>query len=69
VGSVGAQTFRCIPFGGDVHAEHRLGDLVLPSILSVGWWFDTTLGVNGIGPLRGRSMSLMQSTRPEIVAT
>jgi hypothetical protein len=30
-----------IPFGGDVHAERRFGDLVLPSSASVGWWFDT----------------------------
>jgi hypothetical protein len=25
-----------------VHAERRFGDLALPSIFSVGWWFDTS---------------------------
>jgi hypothetical protein len=40
-GNAGEKTFRYIPFGGDVHAERRFGDLVLPSRLSVGWWFDT----------------------------
>ncbi len=40
-GNAGEKTFRYIPFGGDVHAERRFGDLVLPSTLSVGWWFDT----------------------------
>lgn len=40
-GNAGEKTFQYIPFGGDVHAERRFGDLVLPSTLSVGWWFDT----------------------------
>jgi hypothetical protein len=40
-GNPGEKTFQYIPFGGDVHAERRFGDLVLPSTLSVGWWFDT----------------------------
>jgi hypothetical protein len=40
-GNAGEKTFQYIPFGGHVHAERRFGDLVLPSILSVGWWFDT----------------------------
>ncbi len=40
-GNAGENTFQYIPFGGDVHAERRFGDLVLPSTLSVGWWFDT----------------------------
>lgn len=40
-GNDGDRAFQYIPFGGDVHAERRFGDLVLPSILSVGWWFDT----------------------------
>jgi hypothetical protein len=39
--NVGEKTFQYIPFGGDVHAEHGFGDLVLPCTLSVGWWFDT----------------------------
>jgi hypothetical protein len=36
-----AKTFQYIPFGGEIHAERRFGDLVLPSMASVGWWFDT----------------------------
>jgi hypothetical protein len=40
-GNAGEQTFQYIPFGGEVHAERRFGDLVLPSDLTVGWWFDT----------------------------
>jgi hypothetical protein len=40
-GNAGETTFQYIPFGGDVHAERRFGDLVLPSTLSVGWWFET----------------------------
>ncbi len=30
-----------IPFGGNVTAERSFGDLVLPSRVSVGWWFGT----------------------------
>ena len=40
-GKTGEKTFQYIPFGGEIHAERRFGDLVLPSTLSVGWWFDT----------------------------
>jgi hypothetical protein len=40
-GNAGEKTFQYVPFGGDVHAERRFGDVVLPSTLSVGWWFDT----------------------------
>jgi len=40
-GNAGEKTFRYIPFGGEVHAERRFGDLVLPSTLTVGWWFST----------------------------
>jgi hypothetical protein len=40
-GNVGEKTFQYIPFGGEIHAERRFGDLLLPSTLSVGWWFDT----------------------------
>ncbi|MEA2248926.1 MAG: hypothetical protein QOH46_3455 [Solirubrobacteraceae bacterium] len=40
-GDAGEQTFDYIPFGGEVHAERRFGDLVIPSSLSVGWWFGT----------------------------
>jgi hypothetical protein len=40
-GNAGEQTFRYIPCGCDVHAERRFGDLLVPSRLTVGWWFDT----------------------------
>jgi hypothetical protein len=40
-GNVGQDAFGYIPFGGDVLAERRFGDLTLPSSLSVGWWFGT----------------------------
>ena len=36
-GNVG-QDFGYIPFGGDMHAERRFSDLVLPSEVTVGWW-------------------------------
>jgi hypothetical protein len=40
-GNAGEKTFQYIPFGGEIHAERRFGELVLPSSASVGWWFDT----------------------------
>ena len=41
-GDVGAgQRFGYVPFGGHVRAERRFDDLVLPSAVSVGWWFGT----------------------------
>ncbi|MDA0163265.1 hypothetical protein OM076_23525 [Solirubrobacter ginsenosidimutans] len=40
-GNAGEKTFQYLPFGGEVDAERRFGDLVLPSRASVGWWFDT----------------------------
>jgi hypothetical protein len=40
-GNAGEKTFQYIPFGGEIHAERRFGDLVLPSSASVGWCFDT----------------------------
>jgi hypothetical protein len=30
-----------VPCGGIVHAEQRFSDVVIPSRLTVGWWFDT----------------------------
>ena len=44
-GNAGEKTFQYIPFGGEVHAERRFGDFVVPSYLSVGWWFDTPRSV------------------------
>ena len=40
-GNAGEKTFQYIPFGGQIHAERRFGDLMVPSSASVGWWFDT----------------------------
>ena len=40
-GNAGEKAFQYIPFGGEIHAERRFGGLMLPSALSVGWWFDT----------------------------
>jgi hypothetical protein len=40
-GNAGEKTFHYIPFGGEIHAERRFGDLLLPSRASVGWWFQT----------------------------
>jgi hypothetical protein len=33
--------FGYVPFGGTIHAERRFGDVVLPSAVTVGWWFGT----------------------------
>ena len=41
-GNAGQKTFQYIPFGGEIHAERRFGELVLPSRASVGWWFATS---------------------------
>jgi hypothetical protein len=40
-GNAGAPTSQYIPCGCEVHAERRFGDLLVPSSLTVGWWFDT----------------------------
>jgi hypothetical protein len=40
-GDVGQDRFGYIPFGGRVHAERRFGDVVLPSRVTIGWWFGT----------------------------
>jgi hypothetical protein len=39
-GNPGGQDFDYVPCGCEVHAERRFGDLVIPSSLTVGWWFD-----------------------------
>ena len=41
-GNVGQKEFGYIPFGGQIHEERRFGDLVLPSRVSVGWWYGTS---------------------------
>lgn len=40
-GDAGQDHFGYIPFGGEIHAERRFGDLALPSSVTVGWWFGT----------------------------
>jgi uncharacterized protein DUF6920 len=35
------QQFGYLPCGGEVHAEERFADLVVPSHVTVGWWFGT----------------------------
>jgi uncharacterized protein DUF6544 len=40
-GDAGEKAFGYMPFGGDILAEKRFGDLVLPARLRVGWWHGT----------------------------
>lgn len=40
-GDTGQKAFGYIPFGGDILAEKRFGDFVLPARLQVGWWHGT----------------------------
>ncbi len=40
-GDAGDKTFGYLPFGGDILAEKRFGDFVLPARLRVGWWHGT----------------------------
>jgi hypothetical protein len=40
-GNAGQKAFGYIPCGCDVRAERRFGDLVVPSAVTVGWWFGT----------------------------
>jgi hypothetical protein len=40
-GNAGEKAFGYLPFGGDVLAEKRFGDFVLPARLRVGWWHGT----------------------------
>jgi hypothetical protein len=40
-GKPGREPFAYVPCGCEVHAERRFGELVIPSRLSVGWWFGT----------------------------
>lgn len=40
-GNAGQKAFGYLPFGGHIHEERRFGDLVLPSRVSVGWWYGT----------------------------
>jgi hypothetical protein len=40
-GNVAQPEFGYIPFGAEVHAERRFGDVCIPSQMTVGWWFGT----------------------------
>jgi hypothetical protein len=40
-GSIDKQSHGYLTFGGDVHAEQRFGDLVVPCHLTVGWRYGT----------------------------
>jgi hypothetical protein len=40
-GNVGQKGYGYIPCGCEVGAERRFGDLVVPSSVTVGWWFGT----------------------------
>jgi hypothetical protein len=40
-GNADQERFGYIPFGGNVHTERRFGDVVLPSRVTIGWWFGT----------------------------
>jgi hypothetical protein len=40
-GNPGRQPFAFVPCGCEVHAECRFGDVLIPSSVSVGWWFGT----------------------------
>jgi hypothetical protein len=40
-GNVGQSRFGYIPCGCEVRSERRFGDVVVPSAITVGWWFGT----------------------------
>jgi hypothetical protein len=40
-GNAGQDAYGYIPCGCEVHAEQRFGDFLVPSRLTVGWWFGT----------------------------
>jgi hypothetical protein len=40
-GDAGQRSFGYIPCGCEVRAERRFGDVVVPSSVTVGWWFGT----------------------------
>jgi hypothetical protein len=40
-GDTGKHSHGYLTFGGDVHAERRFGDLVIPSDLTIGWRYGT----------------------------
>jgi hypothetical protein len=40
-GDVGQRSFGYIPCGCEVRAQRRFGDVVVPSSVTVGWWFGT----------------------------
>lgn len=40
-GNVGTAEYGAIPFGAEISAERRFGDVVIPSRVRVGWWYGT----------------------------
>jgi len=40
-GNVGRSGYGYIPFGGEIAEERRFGEVVIPSRVTVGWWFGT----------------------------
>jgi hypothetical protein len=59
-GNAGQKEFGYIPCGCEVHAERRFGEVVVPSRVTVGWWFGTPryapffrAEITGLAPYRG----------------
>jgi hypothetical protein len=40
-GNAGQKAYEYIPCGGEVHAERRFGEFVLPSSVTASWWYGT----------------------------
>lgn len=58
-GNAGQKAFDYIPCGCDAHGERRVGDFVVPSAITVGWWFGTPrytpffeAGVSDLAPVQ-----------------
>ena len=63
-GKAGQADYGYIPCGCEVHAEKRFGDFIVPSRVTVGWWFGTTrhapffrAGIDELRPAKSRSVS------------
>src|SRR5215212_2642083 len=61
-GNARQKEFGHIPCGCEVHAERRFGEVVLPSRVTVGWWFGTPRyapffrsEITDLAPYRGAS--------------
>jgi hypothetical protein len=40
-GNAGQKAYEYIPCGGEVHAERRFGEFVIPSRVTASWWYGT----------------------------